>query len=105
MTDIKRLADEHDNRAAWLSNGEGFHSVTAATLRAQKARIEQLEAALATARVGALREALAIDWRNEWIKNHDRMKRAGESKEMAGRWFGAQVKAVILHIINKGPKP
>ena len=32
-------------------------------------------------------EILSLDWRKLWLENYERMKAAGESKEMAGRWF------------------
>ena len=65
----------------------------------------ELRQKIKTTRNDALREAASLDWRDEWLINFNRMRKAGESKEMAGRWFCKQASDVILAMIDKDTNP
>ncbi len=58
---------------AWNTRAE------ADTLRAEVAQIED------------------IDWREMFLSVHDRMRKAGESKEMGARWFSEAARAALAH--------
>jgi hypothetical protein len=36
-----------------------------------------------------------IDWRQMFLEVHDRMRKAGESKEMGARWFSESARAAL----------
>jgi hypothetical protein len=38
-----------------------------------------------------------IDWREMFLSVHDRMRKAGESKEMGARWFSEAAHAALSH--------
>lgn len=57
------------------------------------------DALVAKARAKALREAQNIDFRNLWISNFNRMRKAGESHVMAGRWFPQLCRDEIENLI------
>jgi hypothetical protein len=49
------------------------------TLRAEVARLDK------------------IDWREMFLSVHDRMRKAGESKEMGARWFSEAARVALAH--------
>ena len=42
-----------------------------------------------------------VNWRDVWLENCEAMRAAGESKEMAGRWFGGKARDAIEAACNE----
>lgn len=68
---------------------------------AQAALDALVEARVAEKVREALTEAASLDWRNMFLAIIDRMRKAGESKEMASRWAGCEFSKAILDLRDR----